>query len=73
MKSPNINELGSSLYQDRITLGRNTRILERMKLVTLYSWKDKREVKIVLTKNGIVSVQKARKAWQYIQEKIFLN
>ena len=73
LKSPSLKQLGSSLYQDRSTLGRNIRILERMKLVTLYSGKDKREVKIVLTNDGIVSLQKARKVWECIQKKIIFK
>ena len=73
LKSPNLKQLGSSLYQDRSTLGRNIRILERMKLVTLNSGKDKREVKIILTKDGIVSLRKARKAWKCIQKKIIFK
>ena len=73
LKSPNLKQLASLLYQDRSTLGRNIRILERMKLVTLYSGKDKREVKIVLTNYGIVSLQKARKIWECIQKKIIFK
>ena len=70
MKSPNLNELSATLYQDRSTLGRNIRILERMKLVSINTGKDKRQVKIMLTNHGTVTLQEARKAWELIQKKI---
>ena len=70
MKSPNLNELSATLYQDRSTLGRNIRILERMKLVSINIGKDKRQVQIMLTNHGTVTLQEARKAWELIQKKI---
>ena len=70
MKSPNLNELSAALYQDRSTLGRNIRILERMKLVSINTGKDKRQVQIMLTNHGTVTLQEARKAWELVQKKI---
>ena len=70
LKSPNINQLASALNQNRSNLGRNIRVLERMKLIGLKVGKDKREIEIILTKYGLNTLHKARKAWEVTQKKI---
>ena len=41
-----------------------------MKLVSINTGKDKRQVQIMLTNHGTVTLQEARKAWELIQKKI---
>jgi DNA-binding MarR family transcriptional regulator len=73
MKLPNLNQLSAASYQDRSTLGRNIRILERMKLVSINAGTDKRQVQIELTNHGTVTLKEARKAWELVQKKIELK
>ena len=70
MKSPNLNQLAAASNQNRSTLGRNIRILERMKLISLNAGKDKREIQITLTEYGLNTLHKARKAWEVTQKRI---
>jgi DNA-binding MarR family transcriptional regulator len=73
LKSPNLSQLSAALYQDRSTLGRNIRILERMKLVSINAGIDKRQVQIELTNYGVFTLKEARKAWELVQKKIELK
>ena len=70
LKSPNLNQLAAASNQNRSTLGRNIRILERMKLVSLNAGKDKREIEIILTEYGLNTLHKARKVWEVTQKTI---
>jgi DNA-binding MarR family transcriptional regulator len=73
LKSPNLSQLSAALYQDRSTLGRNIRILEGMKLVSINAGIDKRQVQIELTNYGVFTLKEARKAWELVQKKIELK
>ena len=69
LKSTNLNNLASSLGYNRSTLGRNIKILERKKLINLNMGKDKREVKITVTNDGMKILKVARKCWEKINNK----
>ena len=70
LSSPNLNQLATALNQNRSTVGRNIKILERIKLVSLKVGKDKRQIEIILTEYGLDTLHKARKAWEVMQKKI---
>jgi len=65
-----ISELNTYLKQDRSTIGRNIKILEKIKVISLNTGKDKREFEIKITKHGYKSLKLARKAWEEINTKI---
>ncbi|MDB4238766.1 MarR family winged helix-turn-helix transcriptional regulator [Alphaproteobacteria bacterium] len=65
-----ITELDTYLEQDRSTIGRNIRILEKIKVVSINKSSDKREFEILITKYGIECLQLARKSWEEINIKI---
>ena len=65
-----ITELDTYLEQDRSTIGRNIRILEKIKVVSINKSTDKREFEILITKYGIECLQLARKSWEDINFKI---
>ena len=65
-----ITELDTYLEQDRSTIGRNVRILEKIKVVSINKSSDKREFEIQITKYGIECLQLARKSWEDINIKI---
>jgi len=70
LSSPNLKQLATALNQNRSTVGRNIKILERIKLVSLKVGKDKRQIEIILTEHGLNTLHKARKAWEVMQKKI---
>ena len=70
LNSPCLNQLATALNQNRSTVGRNIKILERMKLVSLKIGKDKRQIEIILTEHGLNTLHKARKAREVMQKKI---
>merc|ERR1712093_874827 len=53
LKNTNLMKLSISMGYNRSTLGRNIRILERKKLINLIKGKDKREIEITITKEGL--------------------
>ena len=65
-----ITELDTYLEQDRSTIGRSIRILEKIKVVSINKSSDKREFEILITKHGIECLQLARKSWEDINIKI---
>ena len=70
LSSPNLKQLATALNQNRSTVGRNIKILERIKLVSLKVGKDKRQIEIILTEHGINTLHKARKAWEVMNKTI---
>ena len=70
LSSPNLKQVATALNQNRSTVGRNVKILERMKLVHLKAGKDKRQIEIIITEHGLNTLHKARKAWEVMQKKI---
>ena len=70
LKYTNLNKLSTSMGYNRSTLGRNVRILERKKLINLNKGKDKREIEITITKNGLKILNVASKFWEEINKKV---
>jgi len=70
LKNSNLNELSCSMGYNRSTLGRNIKILERKKLINLKKGNDKREIKIIITKNGVQVLKLANKCWDKINKKL---
>ena len=70
LKNSNLNKLSCSMGYNRSTLGRNIKILERKKLINLKKGNDKREIKIIITKNGVQVLKLANKCWDKINKKL---
>ena len=70
LKCTNLNKLSTSMGNNRSTLGRNIKLLERKKLITLNKGNDKREIEITITKNGLKKLNVASKCWQEINKKV---
>ena len=70
LKNTNLTKLSISMGYNRTTLGRNIRILERKELIYLDMGKDKRELDIRITKNGLKILNVAAKCWKKINTEI---
>lgn len=70
LKNTNLNKLSISMGYNRTTLGRNIRILKRKELIYLDKGKDKRELDIRITKNGLKILNVAAKCWKKINTEI---
>lgn len=71
LDAPNLMKLSEATGLDRSTLGRNVRVLERMKLVTLASGEaDERATVVALTSKGHVTLNDAIAVWRKTQKKI---
>ena len=70
LKNTNLIKLSISMGYNRTTLGRNIRILERKELIYLDNGKDKRELEIRITKNGLKILNVAEKCWKKINTEI---
>ncbi len=73
LKKTNLKNLSTTMDYNRSTLGRNIRILERRKLIRFNKGKDKREVEIIITNDGIKIFKIARKSWKNINDQISKN
>ncbi|MFG1361158.1 MarR family winged helix-turn-helix transcriptional regulator [Xanthobacter pseudotagetidis] len=69
-KNMSLTELGASAGLDRSTIGRNVRVLERMKLVKSARGKDQREAVVSLTEAGTATLAAATPLWQACQKKV---
>lgn len=65
-----LTDLGAVMELDRSTIGRNTKILERMKLVETVAGKDSREALLVLTDAGKETLEHAIPLWDTAQRSI---
>lgn len=70
MQPVSLTDLGKRMELDRSTVGRNTKILERMGLVTAASAEDHRESALVLTGDGEVLLGQALPIWEEVQARI---
>ena len=70
LKITNLNGLKTVLPQDRSTLGRNIRVIERLNLIKTTVGTDKREIKIEITSLGIEVLGNTYIAWKNINKKI---
>jgi DNA-binding MarR family transcriptional regulator len=62
-----LTELGAIMELDRSTVGRNTKILERMGLVTSAIGEDQREALLSLSERGESLLEKAEPVWENVQ------
>ena len=66
-----LTELAEALELDRSTVGRNTKILQRMGLVAAVTpEEDQRETVLSLTEDAIALLAKATIVWREVQEKV---
>jgi DNA-binding MarR family transcriptional regulator len=65
-----LTELGALSGLDRSTIGRNVRVLERMKLVKSGRGKDQREAVVRLTETGSATLAAATPLWQACQKEV---
>ena len=65
-----LTELGRRLDLDRSTVGRNSRVLERMGLVALGRGADHREAMVSLTEAGREVLETGAPLWDAVQERI---
>ena len=70
LKVTNLNGLKTVLPQDRSTLGRNIRVIEKLNLIKATVGKDKREIKIEITSFGAEILENTYIAWKNIDKKI---
>lgn len=70
MQPVSLTDLGKRMELDRSTVGRNTRLLERMGLVTSASGEDHRESALALTREGEVLLERALPIWEEVQARI---
>ena len=62
--------LGRMSELDRSTVGRNVRVLERLKLVRLSAAEDQREAAVTLTPAGAEALERAKPLWQDAQRRV---
>jgi DNA-binding MarR family transcriptional regulator len=65
-----LTELGVLMELDRSTIGRNTKVLERMGLVETADGEDNREALLVLADKGRERLQAAMPLWEATQQRI---
>lgn len=65
-----LTELARLAELDRSTVGRNVRVLERMRLVRLTAAKDQRESAVSLTRAGAEALRRAAPLWKDAQQRI---
>ncbi|MDI7860606.1 MarR family winged helix-turn-helix transcriptional regulator [Rhizobiaceae bacterium n13] len=70
MQPVSLTDLGARLELDRSTIGRNTKVLERMGLVTTSPGADQREALLQLTEEGQAAVDKGSPLWDEAQRRI---
>lgn len=65
-----LTELGELMELDRSTVGRNTKVLERMGLVEAVSGEDQREALLQLSEKGRALLRDAEPIWHDVQVRI---
>jgi len=66
-----LTELAEVLELDRSTVGRNTKVLQRMGLVAITaSAEDQRETTLTLTDEALALLKRATPIWNQVQERI---
>lgn len=69
-RAPSLTELARRAELDRSTVGRNVRILEKMKLARLTTAEDQRESAVRLTSAGVETLLRAEPLWAKAQRRI---
>ena len=65
-----LTELGRMADLDRSTVGRNVKVLERLRLVRLAPAKDQREAAVKLTPAGAEALWRAAPLWEDAQRRV---
>lgn len=65
-----LTDLGAMLELDRSTVGRNTKVLERMGLVETVTGDDQREALLRLSEKGRALLESAEPVWEGVQVEI---
>ena len=65
-----LTELGREAELDRSTVGRNVKVLERLRLVRLAPAEDQREAAVRLTLAGAEAIRRAAPLWEDAQRRI---
>jgi len=65
-----LTELATKVELDRSTVGRNTKVLERMGLVTIGHGEDQREALLSLTEQGSELLARGAPLWDGVQDDI---
>ena len=65
-----LTELGRIVELDRSTVGRNVKVLERLRLVRLRPAEDQREAVVSLTAGGTEALRQATPLWEEAQRRI---
>lgn len=65
-----LTDLATALELDRSTVGRNTKVLERIGLVTFAQGEDQREAMVELTQAGHALLQRGAPLWDDVQDAI---
>ncbi|TDX85809.1 MarR family transcriptional regulator [Neorhizobium sp. R1-B] len=65
-----LTELAGKVELDRSTVGRNTKVLERMGLVAIGHGEDQREAMLTLTEKGRDLLKEGAPLWDSVQEDI---
>lgn len=73
LESPTMKDLASASGLDRSTLGRNLRVLEKQRLVSMSVGDDARTRNIHLTKSGIKAFKTAAPLWQNVQNELIVK
>lgn len=70
MAPVSLTDLGVRVELDRSTVGRNTKILERMGLVAIGHGKDQREAMLTITDKGHAILKEGAPLWDGVQDDI---
>lgn len=65
-----LTDLAEIMELDRSTVGRNTKVLERMGLVETTSGEDQREALLMLSAKGRALLESAEPVWEDVQVKL---
>ncbi|RWX79188.1 MarR family transcriptional regulator [Neorhizobium lilium] len=65
-----LTELAAQVELDRSTVGRNTKVLERMGLVAISHGEDQREALISLSEEGKLLLKRGAPLWDGVQDEI---
>lgn len=68
MAPVSLTDLGTSVELDRSTVGRNSKVLERMGLIATVPGKDKREAMLTITEEGHKILEAGAPLWDRAQQ-----
>ena len=65
-----LTDLASAMELDRSTVGRNAKVLERMRLLAILPGEDGRESALAVTKRGAATLATAAPLWDGVQARV---